>query len=142
MAVAVLATATVTLASNAQPTEPIGQVAPAHGPVEAPPLVVPDVRSQAHVFAKVVLEEAGFAWRVRGKVRGYAANVVARQHPEAGTRIHDTGQPTIVLELAPSAGQPQHGRPENRSTYPGSRIRLYDRASVPPASPDRPEGRL
>ena len=31
----------------------------------APPLVVPDVRSQAFVFAKGALEEAGFAWRVR-----------------------------------------------------------------------------
>src|SRR6185437_3568416 len=33
-----------------------------------PPLVVPDVRNQAFVFAKSALEDAGFAWHVLGSV--------------------------------------------------------------------------
>ena len=106
------------------------------------PLVIPDVRGQAHVFAKVVLEESGFGWKVRGRVRGYSANVVVRQVPEPGTRVYDTGQPMIVLELARGGAGAEHGNPENRSSYGGTRIRLFDAPSVPPASPDRPEGRL
>src|SRR6266511_611349 len=44
-------------------------------------LIVPDVRRQAYVFAKGILEDAGFAWQIEGSVRGFAANVVAVQTP-------------------------------------------------------------
>ena len=140
-ALAVLATATVALAASPRATEPALPPVPVQAQVEQP-LVIPDVRGQAHVFAKVVLEEAGFGWKVRGRVRGYSANVVLRQVPKPGTRVYDTGQPMIVLELVRSGTEAEHGNPQNRSAYPGTRIRLFDAPSVPFASPDRPEGRL
>ena len=48
----------------------------------------------------------------------------------------------IVLELARGGAGSENGNPENRSSYGGTRIRLYDVPSVPFASPDRPEGQL
>ena len=141
MPLAALATLAAALAVNPSGAEStLVPVAAQPVPVEQP-LVIPDVRGQAHVFAKVVLEESGFGWKVRGRARGYSANVVLRQVPEPGTRVYDTGQPMIVLELARSTGA-EHGNPENRSSYGGTRIRLFDAPSVPFASPDRPEGRL
>ena len=86
-------------------------------------LVVPDVRRQAFVFAKGTLEEAGFAWRVRGPVQGYAANTVAAQIPAPGTRVHDTGAPTIVLTLRRNARYAESGSPENTSPYRGTAAR-------------------
>jgi hypothetical protein len=55
--------------------------APAAAPAAAAPepLVVPDVRKQAYVFAKGTLEQDGFAWRLTGSVPGFAANVVVAQ---------------------------------------------------------------
>ena len=58
-----------------------------------PTVVVPDVTGQAFVFAKGTLEDAGFAWRVSGKVHGYSTNTVATQVPAAGTKLIDTGAP-------------------------------------------------
>ncbi len=142
MPLAALATVAAALAVGPSSSESALRPVVAQPVAVEQPLVIPDVRGQAHVFAKVVLEEAGFAWRVAGPVRGYAGNVVVRQRPEPGTRVHDTGQPMITLELAGEGAQPHYGRPENRSAYRGSRIRVYDRLSVPFASPDRPEGRL
>ena len=143
MPLAALATVAAALAVGPSSSESaLRPVAAQLVPVEQA-VVIPDVRGQAHVFAKVVLEESGFGWKVRGRVRGYSANVVVRQVPEPGTRVYDTGQPMIVLELARSgAAGAEHGNPENRSSYGGTRIRLYDAPSVPFASPDRPEGRL
>src|SRR5919205_4191979 len=83
--------------------------APAAKPVALPVLVVPDVRRQAYVFAKGVLEEAGFAWRVEGSVHGYAANTVVEQRPLPGTRLVDTGAPLVVVRLA-SNGNVDRGR--------------------------------
>src|SRR5213083_1973318 len=54
--------------------------------VTKPTVVVPDVTGQAFVFAKGTLEDAGFAWQVVGKVRGYSTNDVATQTPAAGTK--------------------------------------------------------
>ena len=77
--VALGATAGLTFAAGSQvasaPAVPTVDTAP------APPLVVPDVRNQAFVFAKGTLEDAGFAWRVAGSVHGYAANIVVGQSP-------------------------------------------------------------
>jgi PASTA domain len=88
------------------------------------PLAVPDVRGQAYVFAKGILEDAGFAWRVKGKVEGYAVNVVAAQKPAAGTIVVDTGAPTVVLLLARNTSYRQVGTPEASAPYAGSRVLL------------------
>ncbi len=47
-------------------------------------LIVPDVRGQAFVFAKGMIQDAGFAWHVTGSVGGYAVNTVATQRPCRG----------------------------------------------------------
>lgn len=86
-------------------------------------LVVPDVRRLAFVFAKGELEDAGFAWRVRGKVQGYPANLVATQTPAAGTHVVDNGAPLVTLTLKKAPGYPQTGEPDNRSPYAASRPR-------------------
>src|SRR5688572_302131 len=62
-------------------------------------LVVPDVRGKAYVFAKGILQDAGFAWRVQGPVQGYAANVVTFQSPAPRARVVDNGAPTVTLRL-------------------------------------------
>jgi hypothetical protein len=87
-------------------------------------LVVPDVRRQAYVFAKGILQDAGFAWRVDGSVKGYAANTVAVQTPAPGTRLVDNGAPTVVLRLERSAEYPERGLPENASPYKGTLVVL------------------
>ena len=97
-------------------------------PVAAAPevLVVPDVRGQAYVFAKGMLEDGGFAWRVHGTVEGFAANTVSAQVPTQGTRVVDTGAPTIVLRLQRNPGYAQEGSPENAAPFTGTAIRLVD----------------
>jgi hypothetical protein len=125
--VAVACAATASLAAGKDAAAPVlHRATPAPAPAF---LVVPDVRGQAHVFAKGMLEEAGFAWRVKGKVQGFSANVVVAQEPAAGTRVADTGQPTIVLRLSRSPKHPERGRPENAAPYDGSAIRLHDPAA-------------
>ncbi|MGH3092349.1 MAG: PASTA domain-containing protein, partial [Gaiellaceae bacterium] len=57
---------------------------PKPAPEKPKVLVVPDVRGQTYVFAKGMLEDDGFAWRVEGDVDGYAANTVAVQNPAPG----------------------------------------------------------
>src|SRR6266704_1710296 len=89
-------TATLTYAAGRKLSPPPGTVAVA---APKPPLVVPDVRGQAFVFAKGALEDAGFAWRVAGSVHGYAANRVVSQSPVAGTKLKDTGAPTVTVSL-------------------------------------------
>ena len=51
------------------------------------------------MFAKGILEDSGFAWRVVGSVRGYSSNRVITQSPAAGTRVVDTGAPTVIVGL-------------------------------------------
>src|SRR5919204_6645194 len=82
-------------------------------PVAPPLLLVPNVSGQAYVFAKGTLQDAGFAWRVEGRVRGYAANTVAEQRPQPGTRVFDTGAPLVVLRLATNGRYAQSGQPED-----------------------------
>lgn len=97
-------------------------------------VVVPDVRRQAYVFAKGILEDAGFAWKVQGSVQGFASNRVAGQVPAPGTRVLDTGAPTIVLQLS-KGSYPQTGAPENIAPFPGTVLRLADVASAPVVRP-------
>lgn len=128
-----LLTAALTFAAgNRLSTAPPPQQATTTAPAAPTVLVVPDVRRQAYVFAKGILEDAGFAWRVGGSVQGYASNLVAEQLPAPGTRVVDTGAPTISLRLA-RGGYAQEGEPENVSPFAGTRIRLADLASAEPA---------
>jgi hypothetical protein len=118
-AILVLGSATISFAAENTLLAPAPKSEPA---VAAPPLVtVPDVRGQAYVFAKGTLEERGFAWRVVGSVEGYSANTVVTQTPAAGTRIIDTGLPTILLGLQ-RGKYAQEGKPENVSPYAGTKI--------------------
>jgi hypothetical protein len=82
---------------------------------------VPDVTGQAFVFAKGTLEDDGLAWKVVGSVHGYAANKVAKQSPAAGTKLKDTGAPTITVTLARTA-YPEKGEPEDVSPYIGTSV--------------------
>jgi hypothetical protein len=117
-----LATATLTFAAQrSMVATPPAKTLPAPAR-EA--LVVPDVRGQAYVFAKGILEDGGFAWRVKGSVEGYAANTVADQTPIPGTRVLDTGAPTILLRLRRNKGYAEQGTPENSAPFIGSAIRL------------------
>jgi PASTA domain len=124
-----LATATFTFAAQKR----ISSAKPpaAAKPVAPPVLVVPNVSRQAYVFAKGTLQDAGFAWRVQGAVRGYAANTVAEQRPGPGTRVVDTGAPLVVLRLAANRRYAQTGEPENTSPYPGTEIRYVDAPLMP-----------
>ena len=123
----VLATAAFTLAADRQILGP--SRASSSTPVQAPQLTVPAVDGQAFVFAKGILEDAGFAWRVSGPVHGYAANKVLAQSPAAGTRVVDTGAPTITLHLV-RGKYAEQGAPEDTSSYTGTAIRLADLATA------------
>jgi hypothetical protein len=101
--------------------------AKASAPATAPTLVVPDVRGQAFTFAKGILEDNGFAWRVTGSVHGYATNVVVAQQPAPGTRVIDTGAPALMLTLA-RGHYAQVGAPEDTPSYRGTEIRLPGQA--------------
>ena len=116
-----LASGTLAFGAERQPTKPLGK--PAAPPV-AETLLVPDVRGKAYVFAKGMLEDSGFAWRVEGSVHGYAANLVASQSPKPGTKLVDTGAPTVTLHLSGAKGYDQAGEPEDASPFPGTEIKL------------------
>ncbi len=131
--VALFATATLTFAANARiATPPSPTVTPAV--VSPPTLVVPAVTGQAYVFAKGMLEDAGFAWRLGRGAPGYAGYRVVSQFPAAGTRVIDTGAPTMVLRVA--ADPHYHGAghtPDPGSPYAGTAVRLAALASAPAA---------
>jgi len=117
-AVLLLASATLAVGAAKRLTA-VPKGAPA--PVTAPTLVVPDVAGQAFVFAKGTLEDTGFAWRVVGGVHGYAANKVATQTPAPGTKVRDTGAPTITLTLTRTS-YAEKGEPEDLSPYLGTAL--------------------
>ncbi len=86
-------------------------------------LIVPDVRNQAYVFAKGILEDGGFAYRVEGAVEGYAANRVVVQKPAPGVRVVDNGAPVVVLRLTRGEYH-ERGVPQNAAPYEGSEVVL------------------
>jgi PASTA domain len=132
--IVLLATATLTFAAeNRTGVTPKQQAAPAKSALEV--IVVPDVRRQVYVFAKGTLEEGGFAWKVVGGVAGYSANRVSSQSPAPGTRVLDTGAPTISLTLSVNPGYPQQGEPENASRPAGTAVVLADAVVNPVAVP-------
>jgi beta-lactam-binding protein with PASTA domain len=112
-----------TLAFGAERTPTTLHRKPAAPPPPAT-LLVPDVRGKAYIFAKGMLEDDGFAWRVEGSVRGFAANSVFGQSPAPGTKVVDTGAPTVLLQLSKAKGYEQLGEPETKSPYPGTEIKL------------------
>lgn len=128
------ATAGLTYAAGSQ--LPAAPAVPTVTTPPAAPVLVPDVRNQAFVFAKGALEEAGLAWQVSGSVRGYASNVVVSQSPAAGTRLVDAGAPRITLTLKRGA-YPQTGEPADASPYDATAPQPADLAGNPigPAAP-------
>lgn len=132
--IVLLATATLTFAAD---NGTVVAPAPQAAAVAAKPavLVVPDVRNEVYVFAKSTLEEAGFAWKVTGGVPGYPANRVAAQSPAPGTRVIDTGAPTISVSLNRNSAYEQKGEPENASRFSGTALVLADAAGNPIAVP-------
>lgn len=128
--VALAATAGLTLAAGSQvpsaPAVPTVDTAP-----PALPLVVPDVRNQAFVFAKGALADDGFAWRVSGSVQGYAANIVTGQSPRPGTRLIDTGSPLITLTLKRNSSYKELGEPADKSPYPATLVQPSDLSGNP-----------
>jgi PASTA domain len=131
----VLGTAAFTFAADK--TQMIGSAPkPAPAAAEAPELTVPTVTGQAFVFAKGMLEDSGFGWRVVGSVHGYAGNQVIAQTPAAGTRVVDTGAPTVVLNLV-RGKYAEKGVPQDTPSYTGTALRLADVAApaVPKAKP-------
>ena len=132
----VLATAAFTFAADTTIIGP-SSTSSTSAPAKAPELVVPSVTGQAYVFAKGILEDGGFAWRLSGSVRGYASNRVMAQTPAAGTRVVDTGAPTIVLRLV-RGPYAENGRPVATSSYPGTKIKLANLAAATvPVAPVR-----
>jgi hypothetical protein len=119
-----LGAATFTFAAGNRPLSATPAASPAEAKRKPVVIVVPDVRGKAYVFAKGILQDAGFAWRVRGTVQGYAANTVAVQLPSPGTRVVDNGEPTVALRLARNSAYGERGLPENESPYEGSRVLL------------------
>src|SRR5690349_1507606 len=105
-------------------------------PAAQPELIVPSVSGQAYVFAQGILEDSGFAWHVTGSVHGYSSNRVVTQSPAAGTRVVDTGAPTVTLRLV-RGPYGQLGHPADNSPYGGTAVRLAGLASVvkPAAKP-------
>ncbi len=125
----VLATAAFTFAADR--TQIIGASPnPTPAAAQPPELTVPSVTGQAFVFAKGMLEDSGFAWRVTGPVHGYSGNQVIAQSPAAGTRVVDTGAPTIVLNLV-RGKYAENGVPEDTPSYTGTPIKLAD-VAIPP----------
>jgi hypothetical protein len=129
----VLLLASATLAVGAaKRMAAVPQGAPA--PVPVATVVVPDVTGQAFVFAKGTLEDTGLAWKVVGNVHGYAVNKVAKQTPGAGTKLKDTGAPTITVTLERTA-YPEKGEPEDVSPYRGTVPETIGLRAVAPAAP-------
>jgi len=120
-------TATLTYAAGRQ----VGTAKPAATTAAPqPPLVVPNVKGQAFVFAKGSLEDAGFAWHVVGSVHGYPANTVVSQSPAPGTKVLNTGAPLITLTLQRNSSYPQTGAAEDLSPYQSSVLQPADVAAA------------
>src|SRR5262245_6938117 len=118
-----LGAATYTLAADTLPVVKHQDKAAAESP-KPHVLTVPDVRKKAYVFAKGILQDAGFAWRVEGSVKGFAANTVTVQRPAPGTKVIDNGAPVVILSLSRNVAYGESGLPENTAPYKGTRVVL------------------
>jgi hypothetical protein len=117
-----LGAATYTLAADTVPVAKQEKKAEAASKPHV--LTVPDVRKKAYVFAKGILQDAGFAWRVEGSVKGFAANTVTVQRPAPGTKVIDNGAPLVVISLSRNSTYGESGLPENSAPYKGTRVVL------------------
>ena len=133
----ILGTAAFTFAADSTIVGPSPSSKPAQ-PAQPSELVVPSVVGQAYVFSKGILEDAGFAWHVKGSVRGYSSNRVLTQSPAPGTRVVDTGAPTVTLRLVRGPYE-QLGTPADSAPYRGTAIRLAGLAAV--TTPAKPKPR-
>jgi beta-lactam-binding protein with PASTA domain len=115
-------TATLTYAAGAKLTT-AHAAPPVTHPQARATVTVPDLRHQAFVFAKGQLQDAGFAWKVRGRVHGYPANLVVGQSPAPGTKLVATGAPLVVLTLASNPAYRPVGDPEDASPYDPTAVR-------------------
>src|SRR5262249_18859285 len=132
--VLLLASATLAVgAAKKMAATPQGAPAPA----TTPTVTVPDITGQAFVFAKGTLEDAGLAWKVVGRVHGYAVNKVAKQSPPGGTKLADTGAPTTTVPRdRPS--YPEKGEPEDVSPYFGTSVQPIEAVKPTPAPAPAP----
>ena len=137
-AVWILGTAAFTLAADNTIVGPSTPNPAAGAAAAQTELVVPSVEGQAYVFAKGILEDSGFAWRVVGSVHGYSSNRVVTQTPAAGTRVIDTGAPTVIVHLV-RGPYAQLGHPVDAAPYRGTAIRLAGLASVTTAPAPKPK---
>src|SRR5205085_2637281 len=85
------------------------------------------------VFAKGILEDDGFAWHVTGRVHGYATNLVATQNPAPGTRVVNTGAPTIAATLS-KGRYAETGKADDDAPYVGTATQLATAVSAPASS--------
>jgi len=130
----ILGTAAFTFAADSTIVGPSPSAKPTQ-PAQPQELVVPSVVGQAYVFSKGILEDAGLAWSVKGSVRGYSSNRVLTQSPAPGTRVVDTGAPTVTLRLV-RGPYGQLGTPQDSAPYAGTAIRLAGlAAATTPAKP-------
>ena len=125
----ILGTAAFTLAADNTIVGPATPNPSAGAAAARTELVVPSVSGQAYVFAKGILEDSGFAWRVVGSVHGYSSNRVITQSPAAGTRVVDTGATTVIVRLVRGPYE-QLGRPVDVSPYRGTAIRFAGLAAA------------
>ena len=139
-ALGLFATTTITFAASKRIEAAKVAKPKAVSPAKRPPLVVPDVRGKPYVFAKGILDDAGFAWRVSTK-NGFATNTVSSQTPAPGTRVVDTGAPLLTLALQQPSGQKETGSAENSAPFPSTQLRLVSgekpKAASVPAAPKR-----
>ena len=110
-AAVLLVSATISLAAD----KPVAKKPTVHAHATKQTMVVPNVGHQLFVFASGMLEDAGFGWKVRGSVHGYPTNLVVSQSPKPGTRVVDTGAPTITLH---SRAGPRRGSSASPRTAP------------------------
>ena len=106
------------------------------GRPDADVLMVPSVCRSAYVFAKGILEDSGFAWKIAGDVEGYAANRVVAQDPAPGVLVKDTGAPTVTLTLQRDPRNAERGTPDNSAPYRGTALRVWKGDDGPPSAPD------
>ena len=71
----------------------------------------------------------------RRLVHGFASNEVVSQSPAPGTRLLDTGAPTIVLRLAKAKSVTESGTPQDVSTTAGTAVKLAELAVGPVTKP-------
>ena len=132
-ALGLFATTTITFAASKRIRAASVAKPKVAAPAKRAPLVVPDVRGKPYVFAKGILDDAGFAWRVATK-NGFATARVSSQTPAPGTRVVDTGAPLLVLALQPASGGQESGSAENSSPFASTPLRLVGGGSPKKAS--------